>query len=250
MVTFAEFATAVVDDVVSYALHEIFRSQRIPSKQRLLYRANKAFETGWRDSMNGDWQQDISLTNLRELYYEPDDIDDEIHAAWASRIAGAVSGFWELPLLKALCVLPSVDWKATDELVSFSIGEHSVWCRIDLAHRLPDGRLALIHWHLEPTPEEAVHPLQVAALYAEHVWHLPPERLLALSVLLDTSPQIDEISLDREVLGAVERRIQEESLLMQAGGDDADSFGLADDSQICTICNFPAICPRFEESQW
>jgi hypothetical protein len=247
MVTIAEFATAVIDDVVALALREIEHSQRIPSRQRLANRALKAFEAGWRDSFNGDWQKDISLTNLRELYYEPDEIDADIHAAWSTRLKAAIAGFCELPLLKQLCALPATAWQGTDQLHSFSLGDHTVWCRLDLAHKLPDGRLAIIKWHLEPIPETAIHPLHVGALLAEHIWQLPPERVFALSILLDTPPQVEEISLERSTLGAAEARIQEEATAMKAGGAEAANFALAEDAKTCQSCNFPAICPRFEE---
>jgi hypothetical protein len=247
MVTIAEFATAVIDDVVAFALREIEHEQRVPSRQRLTHRAQKVFETGWRDSLNGDWQQDLSLTNLRELYYEPDDIDADIHRAWSQRLESAIAGFCELPLLQSLCTLHAPDWKGIDQVLSFNVGEHVVWCRLDLVHGLPDGRLAIINWHLEPIPEGAIHPLYVAALLAEHAWQRPPERLRAFSILLDSPTQVEEISLDRALLGEVEARIRHESTAMAAGGSEAGNFALAAAIKTCQSCNFPAICPRFED---
>lgn len=249
MVTIAEFATAVIDDVVAMALREIEHEQRIPSRQRLTNRALKAFETGWRDSLNGDWQRDLSLTNLRELYYEPDEIDDGVHHAWRTRLENAIAGFCELPLLKDLCALTSPGWQGIDQLLSYELAGQVVWCRLDLAHKLPDGRLAIINWHLEPIPEGAVQPLHVAAILAEHAWQRPPERVVALSVLLDSPPLVEQVSLDRPALGAVEARIRQEAEAMRAGGDDAANFALTDDMKTCQRCNFPAICPQFEDAE-
>jgi hypothetical protein len=145
------------------------------------------------------------------------------------------------------------NWLSLEDLVSFQVGETSVYLRMDLAYRSDDGRVVIVDWKTGRS-EGRFNEIQLAgyALCAvEHGWVKEPEELVTELAYLAV-PRYVRRSVDRAKLAHARSFIAKsagnmKSLLLDpvANVGRLEDFAMVEKPRVCRRCNYRRLCfPR------
>jgi hypothetical protein len=251
------WAGGIVHQVVKEALNRYAQKQAPIRAGELQARARQILRGGWVEAVNREWEKRPKRTNLYDLYYGngktvPPERSERIKA----KVYDALEAFAESAILKEVLSVPYMNWKTVDTLESFSLDDMldlKIWCAIDLAYIDADGILQIVDWKTGRENHEALQvQLGCYALYANHKWHTPLERLRLQAVLLNDQAKIARYETSAQLIIDTKDHILNSAAAMRAKLTDVsanfaeeESFAVCQSEQPCNYCNFREVCPRF-----
>jgi hypothetical protein len=148
-------------------------------------------------------------------------------------------------------------WLTVEDLVSFEVGDSTVFLRMDLAYRNREGRVVIVDWKTG-RGEGRFSEVQLAgyALYAARQgWVQEPEEIETELAYL-AIPRYVRRRIDRRKLEAAQAFILKsarnmKALLIDPAGNLArlEDFAMIDRPRVCRRCNFRRLCfPRNEDA--
>lgn len=225
----------------------------VPEEQEALIRATVHGEmlASWRESEAGV----AAGFRLFEHEYETP-VDQEDKRIVVNTVMRSLRAFFRSDTLREVLAVGRLNWLTVEDLVSFEVGEATVFLRMDLAYRNRDGRVVIVDWKTGRA-EGRFSEVQLAgyALYAARQgWVQEPEEIETELAYLAV-PRYVRRRIDRRKLQAAQAFIEKsasnmKALLIDPVGNLArlEDFAMIDRPRVCRRCNFRRLCfPRTEE---
>jgi hypothetical protein len=226
-------------------------NDRIPSvtEQEALIRATV------HERMLGDWR-DSDAGSLRFKLFEheyqvPVGPDDK--KIVVGTVMRSLRNFFKSEILTQAMAAGRERWLTIEDLVSFNVGDVTVFLRMDLAFRDLEGRVVIVDWKTGKS-EGRFNDVQLAgyALYAaEQGWAKAPEEIVTelayLAIPRFTRKSVDQGRLDHARAFVVKSAGKMKSLLLDPVLNLAqmEDFARIDRPQVCRRCNYRSLCfPR------
>jgi PD-(D/E)XK nuclease superfamily protein len=204
----------------------------------------------WRESEAGS----VRFRLFEHEYEVPVDPEDKKIAV--GTVMRSLRNFFKSETLRQAFAAGRERWLSLEDLVSFQVGETSVFLRMDLAFRQDDGRVVIVDWKTGRS-EGRFNEIQLAgyALCAvERGWVKQPEELVTELAYLAV-PRYVRRSVDRAKLAHARSFIAKsagtmKSLLLDslANVGRLEDFAMIEKPRVCRRCNYRRLCfPRAEE---
>jgi hypothetical protein len=247
------WAGSVVHETIEQVLREF---DRMPSEteQEGVVRAavHSQMLSEWRESEAGSPEFRL----FEHEYAVPVDPEDKRIAV--GTVMRSLRHFFRSETLRQAFAAGRERWLTVEDLLSFKVGETSVYLRMDLAYRRHDGKVVIVDWKTG-RGEGRFNEVQLAGYAlcaAEQGWVQEPEQLeteLAYLVI----PRYVRRSVDRRKIEHARSFIAKSAgnmkallldpLLNQARLED---FPMIDKPRLCRRCNYRRLCfPREEKPQ-
>ena len=243
--------------VVHETIERVLRSfDRMPSdvEQEALVReaVHSRMLSDWRESEAGS--QRFRL--FEHEYVVPVDPEDKKIAV--GTVMRSMRNFFKSETLRQVFAAGRERVLSLEDLVSFKVGETSVFLRMDLAYRSDDGRVVIVDWKTGRS-EGRFNEIQLAgyALCAvEHGWVKEPEELVTELAYLAV-PRYVRRSVDRAKIAHARSFIAKSAGSMKSLLLDPllnlgrlEDFAMIDKPRVCRRCNYRRLCfPRADEAQ-
>jgi hypothetical protein len=243
--------------VVHETIEKVLRSfDRMPSdvEQEALVReaVHSRMLSDWRESEAGS--QRFRL--FEHEYVVPVDPEDKKIAV--GTVMRSMRNFFKSETLRQVFAAGRERVLSLEDLVSFKVGETSVFLRMDLAYRSDDGRVVIVDWKTGRS-EGRFNEIQLAgyALCAvEHGWVKEPEELVTELAYLAV-PRYVRRSVDRAKIAHARSFIAKSAGSMKSLLLDPllnlgrlEDFAMIDKPRVCRRCNYRRLCfPRADEAQ-
>jgi CRISPR/Cas system-associated exonuclease Cas4 (RecB family) len=242
------WAGSVVHETIEKVLREF---DRMPSEteQEALVRAavHSQMLSEWKESEAGSPRFRL----FEHEYAVPVDPEDKKIAV--GTVMRSLRNFFRSETLRQAFAAGRERWLTVEDLLSFKVGETSVFLRMDLAYRQRDGKVVIVDWKTGRR-EGRFNEVQLAGYAlcaAEQGWVQEPEQIeteLAYLVI----PRYVRRSVDRRKIDHARRFIAKSAgnmkallldpLLNQARLED---FPMVDRPRLCRRCNYRRLCfPR------
>lgn len=204
------------------------------------------------DRMLGEWRlseaASVDFRLFEHEYSVPVTPDDK--RILVGTVRRSLRNFFRSPTLQEAFAAGRERWLTVEDLVSFTVGDVTVFLRMDLAFRDREGRVVIVDWKTG-RGEGRFNAVQVAgyALYAmEQGWAAEPEAIRTeLAYLL--LPRYVRRSVTRGGIAHARSFIEKSArnmraLLLDPAGNLArlDDFPKVDRPQVCRRCNFRRLC--------
>jgi len=241
--------------VVHETIEKVLRSfDRMPSdvEQEALVReaVHSRMLSDWRESEAGSERFRL----FEHEYVVPVDPEDKKIAV--GTVMRSMRNFFKSETLRQVFAAGRERVLSLEDLVSFKVGETSVFLRMDLAYRSDDGRVVIVDWKTGRS-EGRFNEIQLAgyALCAvEHGWVKEPEELVTELAYLAV-PRYVRRSVDRAKIAHARSFIAKsagsmKSLLLDPllNVGRLEDFAMIDKPRVCRRCNYRRLCfPRAEE---
>jgi PD-(D/E)XK nuclease superfamily len=226
-------------------------NDRIPSvtEQEALIRAtiHERMLGDWRDSDGGSLR-----FRLFEHEYEVP-VGPEDKKIVVGTVMRSMRNFFKSEILAQAIAAGRERWLTIEDLVSFTVGDVTVFLRMDLAFRDLEGRVVIVDWKTGRS-EGRFNDVQLAgyALYAaEQGWAKAPEEIVTelayLAIPRFTRKSVDQARLDHARAFVVKSAGQMKSLLLDPvlNLGQMEDFRRVDRPQVCRRCNYRSLCfPR------
>ena len=241
--------------VVHETIEELLKTRDAlpdPAEQEALIRA------AVHSRMLGEWREsEASSPRFRLFEHEyqvPVDQDDK--KILVGTVMRSLRNFFKSETLREAFAVGRAGWLTVEDLVSFQVGEVTVFLRMDLAYRDREGRVVIVDWKTG-RGEGRFSEVQLAgyALYAaEQGWVDDPEQILTeLNYLV--IPRYVRRGVNVQTLDRARRFIEKsagnmKALLLDPIANVArlEDFPMIDRPQACRRCNFRRLCfPRPED---
>jgi len=243
--------------VVHETIEKVLRSfDRMPSdvEQEALVReaVHSRMLSDWRESEAGSERFRL----FEHEYVVPVDPEDKKIAV--GTVMRSMRNFFKSETLRQVFAAGRERVLSLEDLVSFKVGETSVFLRMDLAYRSDDGRVVIVDWKTGRS-EGRFNEIQLAgyALCAvEHGWVKEPEELVTELAYLAV-PRYVRRSVDRAKIAHARSFITKsagsmKSLLLDPllNVGRLEDFAMIDKPRVCRRCNYRRLCfPRAEEAR-
>lgn len=241
--------------VVHETIEELLKSREAvpaPDEQAAIVR------TAVHDRMLRNWKES-EAGSLRFRLFEHEyqvSVDPEDKKIVVGIVMRSLRNFFKSDTLREAYAAGKERWLTVEDLVTFDVGGVSVYVRMDLAYRDPDGRVVIVDWKTG-RGEGRFSEVQLAgyALYAaEQGWVQEPEEIRTELAYL-AIPRYVRRSVDRKTLDRARSFIEKsagnmKSLLLDPVANLArlEDFPMIDRPQICRRCNYRRLCfPRTED---
>jgi CRISPR/Cas system-associated exonuclease Cas4 (RecB family) len=223
-----------------------------PEEQEVLIRATVHGDmlSHWRESETG-----TSGFRLFEHEYGTP-VEQEDKRLVVNTVMRSLRAFFRSETLREVLQVGRERWLTVEDLVSFEVGDATVFLRMDLAYRNPEGRVVIVDWKTG-RGEGRFSEVQLAgyALYAARQgWVQEPEEieteLAYLAIPRYVRRRIDRRTLEHAQAFIVKSASSMKALLIDPVGNLArlEDFAMIDRPRICRRCNFRRLCfPRAEE---
>jgi CRISPR/Cas system-associated exonuclease Cas4 (RecB family) len=226
-------------------------NDRIPSvtEQEALIRAviHERMLGEWRDSEAGS----LRFRLFEHEYQVPVGPDDK--KVLVGIVMRSMRNFFKSEILAQAFAAGRERWLTVEDLVSFTVGDVTVFLRMDLAFRDLEGRVVIVDWKTGKS-EGRFNDVQLAgyALYAaEQGWAKSPDEIVTelayLAIPRFTRKSVDQERLDQARTFVGKSAGKMKSLLLDPLLNLAqmEDFSRVDRPQICRRCNYRALCfPR------
>ena len=207
------------------------------------------------DRMLGNWKES-EAGSLRFRLFEHEyqvSVDPEDKKIVVGIVMRSLRNFFKSETLREAYAAGRTRWLTVEDLVTFEVGGVSVYVRMDLAYRGPDGRVVIVDWKTG-RGEGRFSEVQLAgyALYAaEQGWVQEPEEIRTELAYL-AIPRYVRRSVDRKTLERARNFIAKsagnmKSLLLDPVANLArlEDFPMIERPRICRRCNYRRLCfPR------
>jgi PD-(D/E)XK nuclease superfamily len=223
-----------------------------PEEQEALIRATVHGDmlANWRESETGT----AGFRLFEHEYLTPVEQEDKRIAV--NTVMRSLRAFFRSATLREVLAVGRERWLTVEDLVSFEVGGATVFLRMDLAYRNPEGRVVIVDWKTG-RGEGRFSEVQLAgyALYAARQgWVQEPEEIETELAYL-AIPRYVRRRVDRRKLELAQAFIEKsasnmKALLIDPVGNLArlEDFAMIDRPRICRRCNFRRLCfPRLEE---
>lgn len=240
--------------VVHETIEKVLKSHdRLPSdvEQEALVRS------AVHSQMLGEWRQsEAGSPHFRLFEHEYQvPVDPEDKKIAVGTVMRSLRNFFKSETLRQAFAAGRERWLTVEDLVSFKVGETTVYLRMDLAYRRDDGRVVIVDWKTG-RGEGRFNEVQLAgyALCAvEHGWVQEPEQILTELAYL-AIPRYVRRSVDRAKLAHARSFIAKsagnmKALLLDPVANLArlEDFPMIDRPRVCRRCNYRRLCfPRDE----
>jgi CRISPR/Cas system-associated exonuclease Cas4 (RecB family) len=246
------WAGNVVHETIEALLKE---RDTLPSEteQEAIVRAavHERMLSDWRASEAGP----LGFRLFEHEYGVPVEAEDKKIAV--SIVRRSLRYFFRSPTLRDALLAGRGNWLSVEDLASFDVSGVTVFLRMDLAYRRPDGGVVIVDWKTGRN-EGRFNEIQLAgyALYAaQQGWVGDPEEieteLAYLAVPRHVRRRVDGRTIER-ARGFIETSAASmKALLVDPLANVArlEDFPMVDRPQLCRRCNFRRLCfPRGEES--
>lgn len=205
--------------------------------------------------MLGEWRES-EAGSLRFRLFEHEyqvPVDPEDKKIAVGTVMRSLRNFFKSETLRQAFAAGRERWLTVEDLVSFKVGETTVYLRMDLAYRADDGRVVIVDWKTG-RGEGRFNEVQLAgyALCAvEHGWVQEPEQILTELAYL-AIPRYVRRSVDRAKLAHARSFIAKsagnmKALLLDPVANLArlEDFPMIDRPRVCRRCNYRRLCfPR------
>lgn len=238
--------------VVHETIEKVLKSHdRLPSdvEQEALVRS------AVHSQMLGEWRQsEAGSPHFRLFEHEYQvPVDPEDKKIAVGTVMRSLRNFFKSETLRQAFAAGRERWLTVEDLVSFKVGETTVYLRMDLAYRRDDGRVVIVDWKTG-RGEGRFNEVQLAgyALCAvEHGWVQEPEQILTELAYL-AIPRYVRRSVDRAKLAHARSFIAKsagnmKALLLDPIANLArlEDFPMIDRPRVCRRCNYRRLCfPR------
>ena len=240
--------------VVHETIEKILRTHdRLPSdiEQEALVRS------AVHSQMLGEWRES-EAGSLRFRLFEHEyavPVDPEDKKIAVGTVMRSLRNFFRSETLRQAFAAGRERWLTVEDLVSFRVGETTVYLRMDLAYRSSDGRVVIVDWKTGRS-EGRFNEIQLAgyALGAvEQGWVQEPEEIVTELAYL-AIPRYVRRSVDRAKVAHARRFIEKsagnmKALLLDPLANLArlEDFPMIDKPRVCRRCNYRRLCfPRDE----
>jgi CRISPR/Cas system-associated exonuclease Cas4 (RecB family) len=207
--------------------------------------------------MLGEWRESEAASpgfRLFEHEYEQP-IDPEDKKILVGTVMRSLRNFFRSDTVRDVFAAGRERWLTVEDLVSFRVGEVTVFLRMDLAYRDRDGRVVIVDWKTG-RGEGRFSEMQLAgyALYAsEQGWVQNAEELRTELAYL-AIPRFVRRAITGKTLASARDFIERSAGTMKALLlDPAANLGRLEDfpmierPRVCRRCNFRRLCfPRIE----
>jgi hypothetical protein len=215
--------------------------------------------SNWRESERGPAVDPDGAPRFRLFEHEyalP--VDPEDKRIVVGTVMRSLRNFFRSELLREVLAQGRERWLTVEDLVSFEVSGTTVFLRMDLAYRDPDGRVVIVDWKTG-RGEGRFSEVQMAgyALYAaQQGWVSDPQELATQLAYL-AIPRYVKRRVDRKKLEHARAFIEKSSGSMKALLLDPlanlarlEDFPMIDRPQTCRRCNFRRLCfPRDAQIQ-
>jgi hypothetical protein len=205
--------------------------------------------------MLAEWRESEAASvrfRLFEHEYEVP-VEAEDKKILVGTVRRSLRNFFRSPLLADVYAAGRDRWLTVEDLVSFQVGEVTVFLRMDLAYRDRQGRVVIVDWKTG-RGEGRFSEVQLAgyALYAaEQAWVSEPEEIQTELAYL-AIPRYVRRAVDRRKLAHARAFIEKSASNMKTLLLDPLSnlarladFAMVDRPRVCRRCNFRRLCfPR------
>jgi CRISPR/Cas system-associated exonuclease Cas4 (RecB family) len=225
----------------------------VPEEQEALIRAavHGDMLSHWRESEAGPA---AGFRLFEHEYGTP--VDQEDKRIVVNTVMRSLRAFFRSETLREVLLVGRENWLTVEDLVSFEVGDATVFLRMDLAYRNPAGRVVIVDWKTG-RGEGRFSEVQLAgyALYAARQgWVREPEEieteLAYLAVPRYVRRRIDGRKLELAQAFILKSARNMRALLIDPAGNVArlEDFPMIDRPRVCRRCNFRRLCfPRAEE---
>ncbi len=223
-----------------------------PEEQEALIRATVHGDmlSHWRESEAGT----SGFRLFEHEYLTP--VEQEDKRLVVNTVMRSLRAFFRSETLREVLAVGREHWLTVEDLVSFEVGDATVFLRMDLAYRNPAGRVVIVDWKTG-RGEGRFSEVQLAgyALYAARQgWVQEPEEIETELAYL-ALPRYVRRRLDRRKLEIAQAFIEKSAksmraLLIDPVGNLArlEDFAMIDRPRVCRRCNFRRLCfPRADE---
>jgi hypothetical protein len=224
----------------------------VAEEQEALIRATVHGEmlSSWRESEAGP----DGFRLFEHEYQTP--VDQEDKRLVVNTVMRSLRAFFRSSTLREVLAVGREHWLTIEDLVSFEVGDSTVFLRMDLAYRTRDGRVVIVDWKTG-RGEGRFSEVQLAgyALYAARQgWVQEPEEIETELAYLAV-PRYVRRRIDRRKLEVAQAFIEKsarsmKALLIDPAGNlgRLEDFAMIDRPRVCRRCNFRRLCfPRAEE---
>jgi hypothetical protein len=204
----------------------------------------------WRESESGP----LGFRLFEHEYAVPIEQEDKKIAVGIVR--RSLRYFFRSPTLRDALAAGRRNWLSVEDLASFSVDGTTVYLRMDLAYRRPDGVVVIVDWKTGRN-EGRFNEVQLAgyALYAaQQGWAAGPEdietELAYLAVPRHARRRVDGRTIDHARAFIAKSAAAMKALLVDPLANLArlEDFPMVDRPQLCRRCNFRRLCfPRAED---
>ena len=226
----------------------------VPEEQEALIRATVHGDmlANWRES-------EASVADGFRLfeheYRTP--VDQEDKRIVVNTVMRSLRAFFRSDTLREVLAVGRERWLTVEDLVSFEVGDSTVFLRMDLAYRNREGRVVIVDWKTG-RGEGRFSEVQLAgyALYAARQgWVQEPEEieteLAYLAIPRYVRRRIDGRKLEAAQAFILKSARNMKALLIDPAGNLArlEDFAMIDRPRVCRRCNFRRLCfPRTEDA--
>jgi len=224
----------------------------LPEEQEALIRATV------HDDMLANWREsEAGIAGFRLFEHEyGTPIEQEDKRIVVNIVMRSLRAFFRSDTLREVLRVGREHWLTVEDLVSFEVGDATVFLRMDLAYRNQAGRVVIVDWKTG-RGEGRFSEVQLAgyALYAARQgWVQEPEEIETELAYL-AIPRYVRRSVDRRKLEIAQAFILKsaanmKALLIDPVGNLArlEDFAMIDRPRVCRRCNFRRLCfPRADE---
>ncbi len=224
----------------------------LPEEQEALIRATV------HDDMLANWRESEAGTAGFRLFEHEygTPVEQEDKRIVVNIVMRSLRAFFRSETLREVLRVGRERWLTVEDLVSFEVGDATVFLRMDLAYRNPEGRVVIVDWKTG-RGEGRFSEVQLAgyALYAARQgWVQEPEEIETELAYL-AIPRYVRRRVDRRKLELAQAFIEKsaanmKALLIDPVGNLArlEDFAMIDRPRVCRRCNFRRLCfPRADE---
>jgi PD-(D/E)XK nuclease superfamily len=221
----------------------------VPEEQEALIRA-----TIHGDMLSNFRESEAGAAGFRLAEHEFETpIDQEDKRIVVNTVMRSLRAFFRSETLGEVLAVGRENWLTVEDLVSFEVGDATVFLRMDLAYRNRDGKVVIVDWKTG-RGEGRFSEVQLAgyALYAARQgWVQEPEEIETELAYLAV-PRYVRRRIDRRKLELAQAFIEKsaanmKALLIDPAGNLArlEDFAMIDRPRVCRRCNFRRLCfPR------
>lgn len=233
---------AFVHDQIGSLVKHLRQGQSLPEKTQFLEDARRAFADRWAGSENETPEAARLWEHAHGTPLPPEAFDRD----WAIAEA-ALRWFVGSRWAQRLAEVSPGSWKAVDEVLDFDVDGVKTFVKIDCALDI-GGRFVLMDWKTSAPRPEDDFSLRLMALYAQEVWGAAEGGVDSLALCLTDGRQrraeVDAASMAilRERLRAEAGRLDSETRLHAAWGDDWRAVPATPRMAVCARCQFHSMC--------
>jgi len=246
-----------VGDLVHRMVERIvgdLRNRELNSLDSYPKQARTLLNREWTQSIEKKWQWKPKYNlNLFEHYYGVE-ITPEERIAVRDKVYRCLENFMGSEIFAELGDLRPDDWKSLEKLEQFVVGDAPVFLKIDCAVGR-EGILTIYDWKTGRESEETAVQLGCYALYAFHVWRVPPEKQRLISFYL-ASNEVRQHAPSAEGLietkDLILRSMQEMAAVLDSSIEKnratEENFPMTPRRSTCQRCFFRELC--FSTREW